>query len=145
VQRTGDGQAYIGYSMVGGRVTPCAICTMHKETRRADFTYVRFLYPALCFALVSRAKAYYPRTSVCFPLMCRSSFLFFCEPWCHWPDLVLWFPFHVNDFGVSLMSFRFVSASYPTAGATHHQASLHAVRSFTNRPSLGSRANLLTQ
>jgi hypothetical protein len=40
VQRTGDGQAQVGYSVVGrsgGQVTPCAVCTMHKETRSADF------------------------------------------------------------------------------------------------------------
>jgi hypothetical protein len=36
VQRTGDGQAQVGYSVVeqsGGRVMPCAVCSVHKETR----------------------------------------------------------------------------------------------------------------
>jgi hypothetical protein len=40
VQRTGDGQAQVGYSMVGrsrGRMTLCAVCTMHKEMRSVDF------------------------------------------------------------------------------------------------------------
>jgi hypothetical protein len=83
----------------------------------------------------SRAKAYCPRAGVCFQPKRRSSFLFFCEPWCHWPDLVLWFPFCVNDFGVPLMSFRSMLASCPTAGANRHRASLYIVRSFTARPS----------
>jgi hypothetical protein len=36
MQRIGDSQAQVGYSVAGGsggRVTPCAVCTMHKETR----------------------------------------------------------------------------------------------------------------
>jgi hypothetical protein len=36
MQRTGDGQAQVRYSVVGrsrGRVTLCAICTLHKETK----------------------------------------------------------------------------------------------------------------
>jgi hypothetical protein len=36
VQRTGDGQTQVGYSMVRrlrGRVTLRAVCTMHMETR----------------------------------------------------------------------------------------------------------------
>jgi hypothetical protein len=40
VQRTGDGQAQVEYSVVGrsrGRVTLFAVCTMHKETRSAGF------------------------------------------------------------------------------------------------------------
>jgi hypothetical protein len=40
VQRTGDGQAHVGYSMVGqsrGQVTPCVVCTVHEETRSAGF------------------------------------------------------------------------------------------------------------
>jgi hypothetical protein len=40
VQRTGDGQAQVGYSVARrsrGRVTLCAVCTVHAETRRADF------------------------------------------------------------------------------------------------------------
>jgi hypothetical protein len=40
VQRTGDGQAQVGYSVVRqsrGRVMLCAVCTMHKETRSAGF------------------------------------------------------------------------------------------------------------
>jgi hypothetical protein len=40
VQRTRDGQAQVGYSVAGrsrGRVTPCVISTMHKETRSAGF------------------------------------------------------------------------------------------------------------
>jgi hypothetical protein len=38
VQRIRHGQTYVGYSVArrsGGRVTPCAVCTMHKETRSA--------------------------------------------------------------------------------------------------------------
>jgi hypothetical protein len=37
-QRTGDGQAQIGYLVAGrsgGQITPCAICIIHKETRKA--------------------------------------------------------------------------------------------------------------
>jgi hypothetical protein len=40
VQRTEDGQAQVGYSLVGrsrGWVTLCAVCTVHKETRSAGF------------------------------------------------------------------------------------------------------------
>jgi hypothetical protein len=40
VQRTEDGQAQVGYLLVGrlgGRVTPCAVCTVHVEMRGADF------------------------------------------------------------------------------------------------------------
>jgi hypothetical protein len=40
VQRTEDGQAQAGYSVVGrsgGRVTLCAVCTVHKETRSVSF------------------------------------------------------------------------------------------------------------
>jgi hypothetical protein len=40
VQRTGDGQAQVGYSVAGqsgGQMTMCAVYTMHKETRRAGF------------------------------------------------------------------------------------------------------------
>jgi hypothetical protein len=40
VQRTSDGQAQAGYSVAGwlrGRVTLCAVCTMHKEMRSAGF------------------------------------------------------------------------------------------------------------
>jgi hypothetical protein len=40
VQRTEDGQAQVRYSLVvrlGGRVTPCAVYTVHVETRSADF------------------------------------------------------------------------------------------------------------
>jgi hypothetical protein len=40
LQRTEDGQAQIGYSVVkqsGGRVTSCAVCTVHMETRSAGF------------------------------------------------------------------------------------------------------------
>jgi hypothetical protein len=40
VQRIEDGQAQVGYLVVGrsrGRVTLCAICTMHNETRSASF------------------------------------------------------------------------------------------------------------
>ena len=40
VQRTGDGQAQVGYSVdrrSGDRVTPCAVCTVHEETRSAGF------------------------------------------------------------------------------------------------------------
>jgi hypothetical protein len=39
VQRTRDGQAQVGYSVggrSGGRVMPCAVCTMHVEMRSAD-------------------------------------------------------------------------------------------------------------
>jgi hypothetical protein len=40
VQRIGDDQAQVGCLVVGrskGRVTPCAICTVHNETRSAGF------------------------------------------------------------------------------------------------------------
>jgi hypothetical protein len=40
MQRTGDGQAQVGYSVAersGGRVTPCVVCTVHMETRSAGF------------------------------------------------------------------------------------------------------------
>jgi hypothetical protein len=40
VQRTGNGQAQVGYSVAGqlrGRVTLYAVCTVHKETRSASF------------------------------------------------------------------------------------------------------------
>jgi hypothetical protein len=40
MQRTRDGQAQVGYSVVrrsGGRVTPCAIYIMHKKTRSTGF------------------------------------------------------------------------------------------------------------
>jgi hypothetical protein len=40
VQRTGDSQAQLGYSVTGrsgGRMTLCAICTVHMETRSASF------------------------------------------------------------------------------------------------------------
>jgi hypothetical protein len=40
VQRTRDGQAQVGYSVAGrsrGQVTLCAVYTVHKETRKADF------------------------------------------------------------------------------------------------------------
>jgi hypothetical protein len=40
VQRTGDGQAQIRYSVAGrsrGCVTLCVVCTVHKETRSAGF------------------------------------------------------------------------------------------------------------
>jgi hypothetical protein len=40
VQRTGDGQAQVVYSVAGrsrGRVMLCAVCTMHKETRNTGF------------------------------------------------------------------------------------------------------------
>jgi hypothetical protein len=38
VQRTGDGQAQVRYlvaGQLGGRVTPCTVCTMHIEMRSA--------------------------------------------------------------------------------------------------------------
>jgi hypothetical protein len=40
VQRTGNGQAQVGYLVVrrsGGLVTLCAVCTVHEETRSAGF------------------------------------------------------------------------------------------------------------
>jgi hypothetical protein len=40
VQRTGDGEAQIGYSVVRrsrGQVTLCAVYTMHKEMRSMSF------------------------------------------------------------------------------------------------------------
>jgi hypothetical protein len=40
VQRTGDGQAQVRYSVVGrsgGRVTPFAVCTVHEETMSVGF------------------------------------------------------------------------------------------------------------
>jgi hypothetical protein len=40
VQRIGDGQAQVGYSVVGrseGRMTSCAVCTVHKEMRSTCF------------------------------------------------------------------------------------------------------------
>jgi hypothetical protein len=40
VQRTGDGQAHVKYSVAGrsrGQVMLCAACTVHKKTRSAGF------------------------------------------------------------------------------------------------------------
>jgi hypothetical protein len=40
VQRTEDGKAQVGYSLVGrsrGRVMLCAVCTVHQEMRSAGF------------------------------------------------------------------------------------------------------------
>jgi hypothetical protein len=40
VQRIGDGQAQVGYSVAGrseGRVTLCAVCTIHVEMRSVGF------------------------------------------------------------------------------------------------------------
>jgi hypothetical protein len=40
MQRTKDGQAQVGYSVIGrsgGQVTPCVIYTMHKETSSTGF------------------------------------------------------------------------------------------------------------
>jgi hypothetical protein len=40
VQRAGDDQTHVGYSVVGrlrGRVTLCVVCTMHKEARSTSF------------------------------------------------------------------------------------------------------------
>jgi hypothetical protein len=40
VQRIGDDQAQVRYSVVGrsrGRMTLCEVCIMHKETRSAYF------------------------------------------------------------------------------------------------------------
>jgi hypothetical protein len=40
VQRTRDGQSQAGYSVAGrsgGRVMPCAVCTMHVVMRSAGF------------------------------------------------------------------------------------------------------------
>jgi hypothetical protein len=40
MQRTEDGQAQVGYSVTersGGRMTPCVVCTMHKETSSTSF------------------------------------------------------------------------------------------------------------
>jgi hypothetical protein len=40
VQRTGAGQAQVGYSVagrLGGRVTSCAVCTVNVETRNVGF------------------------------------------------------------------------------------------------------------
>jgi hypothetical protein len=40
VQRTGDGQAQVGYSVAGrsgGWVTSCVVCTVHMETRSKVF------------------------------------------------------------------------------------------------------------
>jgi hypothetical protein len=40
VQMTEDGQAQVGYSVIGrsrGRVTLCAVCTVHKEARSTCF------------------------------------------------------------------------------------------------------------
>jgi hypothetical protein len=40
VQRTGNGQSQIGYSVAGrskGWVISCAVCTKHKETTSVDF------------------------------------------------------------------------------------------------------------
>jgi hypothetical protein len=42
VQRTGDGQAQIGYSVAersGGQVTSCAVCTVHMKIRSAGFWF----------------------------------------------------------------------------------------------------------
>jgi hypothetical protein len=40
VERTRDGQAQVGYLVAGrsrGRVTLCAVCTVHKEIRSVGF------------------------------------------------------------------------------------------------------------
>jgi hypothetical protein len=40
VQTTEDGQAKVGYSVVGrsgGRLMLCAVCTVHNETRSMSF------------------------------------------------------------------------------------------------------------
>jgi hypothetical protein len=40
IQRTGDGQAQVGYSVAGrsgGRMMSCVICTMHMEMRNTSF------------------------------------------------------------------------------------------------------------
>jgi hypothetical protein len=40
VQRTGDGQAQVGYLVarrLGGRATSCVVCTVHMETRSVSF------------------------------------------------------------------------------------------------------------
>jgi hypothetical protein len=40
VQRTGDDQVQVGYSVArrsGGRVTPCMICIVHIEMRSTSF------------------------------------------------------------------------------------------------------------
>jgi hypothetical protein len=40
VQRTGDDQTQVGYSVIGrlrGRVTLCAVCTMHEKMRSTSF------------------------------------------------------------------------------------------------------------
>jgi hypothetical protein len=40
MQRTEDGQAQVGYSVVrqsGGRVMPGAVCTVHKKTKSVSF------------------------------------------------------------------------------------------------------------
>jgi hypothetical protein len=40
VQRIGDGQAQVGYSVARrsrGRVKLCTVCTVHKEARSAGF------------------------------------------------------------------------------------------------------------
>jgi hypothetical protein len=40
VRRTGDGHAQVGYPVArrsGGRVTLCAVCTMHVETMTMGF------------------------------------------------------------------------------------------------------------
>jgi hypothetical protein len=42
VQRTGEGQAQVGYSAAGrlrGRVTLCAVCTVHVEMRNVCFLF----------------------------------------------------------------------------------------------------------
>jgi hypothetical protein len=39
-QRTGDGQAWVGYSVAGqsgGQVTPCVVCAIHMEMRSKVF------------------------------------------------------------------------------------------------------------
>jgi hypothetical protein len=43
VQRTGDGQAQVGYSVARrskGRVMLCMVCTVHEEMRSARFFIV---------------------------------------------------------------------------------------------------------
>jgi hypothetical protein len=40
IQRTGDGQAQVGYSVAGrsgGRVTSCVVCTVHEEMGSVGF------------------------------------------------------------------------------------------------------------
>jgi hypothetical protein len=113
----------------------CDLVSSQVASPNHCFTCTKFLCPGLYSTSVFSSQGLLSARRCVLPAQAPVKFPFFCEPRCHWPDLVLWFPFCVNDFGVPLMSFWSMLASCPTAGANRHRASLYIVRSFTARPS----------